>query len=252
MLPGKPPPVMWRERADLAALDERLERGEVARGGERAAPRPRWSRARARGCRRGGPAPRTGPCGRGSSRSCGGPAEGSPMRTSPSRTLEREGLLPIDHSHDEAGEIVVVGGVGPRHLRRLAADEGAAELRAAAREPGHDLLDPHRVHLAEGDVVEEEERASRPARGCRSRSGPRGRSPRCRAPRRRGRPGSSSPPRRWRPRAPAPRSGRSRGGTSPPKDPISERTAGLKVPRARALMRPLASSAASMSTPASR
>ena len=42
------------------------------------------------------------------------------------------------------------------------------------------------------------------------------------------------------------------GRNIPPKDPISERTPALKVPRASFLMRSLASSAAEMSTPASR
>ncbi len=42
------------------------------------------------------------------------------------------------------------------------------------------------------------------------------------------------------------------GRNMPPKEPISESTPALKVPRARRLMRSLASSAAEMSTPASR
>jgi len=70
----------------------------------------------------------------------------------------RQRLLLLDHPHDEAGEVVVVLGVRPRHLRGLPADEGTAELGARPREPGHDLLDLAGVHLPERDVVEEEER----------------------------------------------------------------------------------------------
>jgi hypothetical protein len=69
----------------------------------------------------------------------------------------REGLLLLDHPHDEAGEVVVVLGVGARHLRGLAADERAAELDAGPGEAGHDLLDLDGIHLPEGNVVEEEE-----------------------------------------------------------------------------------------------
>ena len=72
----------------------------------------------------------------------------------------RQRPLPLHDAHDEAGEIVVVLGVGARHLRRLAADQRAAELGAGAREAGDDLLHLRRVHLAERDVVEEEQRQS--------------------------------------------------------------------------------------------
>ena len=86
------------------------------------------------------------------------PAEGSPSSTSPSRTPRGERLLPLDHPDDEAGEVVVVLGVGPRHLRGLAADQRAGELGAGPREAGDDLLDLAGVHPAERDVVEEEQR----------------------------------------------------------------------------------------------
>jgi hypothetical protein len=61
-------------------------------------------------------------------------------------------------AHDEAGEVVVAGRVGARHLRGLPADERAAELRAAAGEAGHDGLHALGVHAPERDVVEEEQR----------------------------------------------------------------------------------------------
>ena len=64
----------------------------------------------------------------------------------------------VHDAHDEAGQVVVVGRVRPRHLRGLAADERAAELGAGPGEAGDDGLDADGVHLPEGDVVEEEER----------------------------------------------------------------------------------------------
>ena len=67
-----------------------------------------------------------------------------------------QGLLPLHHAHDEPGEVVVVLRVGAGHLRRLPPDERTGELGAGAGEAAHDGLDLRGIHPAEGDVVEEE------------------------------------------------------------------------------------------------
>jgi len=69
-----------------------------------------------------------------------------------------QGPVLLHHADDEAGHVVVVFGVGARHLRRLAADQRAGELGAGPGEAADDLLDPQRVHPPQRDVVEEEKR----------------------------------------------------------------------------------------------
>ena len=68
-------------------------------------------------------------------------------------------LRPVDDPDDEAGDVVLALGVEAGHLGRLAAEERAARLPAAARQPLDDLGDDLRLEPAGRDVVEEEERA---------------------------------------------------------------------------------------------
>ena len=74
---------------------------------------------------------------------------------------------PLDDADDEAGDVVLAVGVEARHLRRLAADQRAAVLAAAARDAGDDLLGDVGRQPAGRQVVEEEQRLRRPAPGCR-------------------------------------------------------------------------------------
>ena len=46
----------------------------------------------------------------------------------------------VDDADDEAGEVVLAVGVEAGHLGGLAAEQRAAVLAAAARDPGDDLL----------------------------------------------------------------------------------------------------------------
>ena len=66
--------------------------------------------------------------------------------------------LAVDDADDEPGEIVLAVGVEARHLRRLAAEQRAAVLAAAAREAVDDLLGDVGLEAAGGEVVEEEQR----------------------------------------------------------------------------------------------
>jgi len=63
-----------------------------------------------------------------------------------------------DDAGEEAGELVVVGGVERGSLGGLAAEQGAAVGAAGIDEAGDDLLDYVGVEQAGGEVVEEEER----------------------------------------------------------------------------------------------
>ena len=76
----------------------------------------------------------------------------------PRARLAGERATALDHADDEARQVVVVGGVRPGHLRRLAADQRASELAAGACDAADDRLDASSIHPAERNVVEEEER----------------------------------------------------------------------------------------------
>ena len=69
------------------------------------------------------------------------------------RTLPRS-----DRADRKSGEVEIALGIEPRHLRRLAADQGAADSLAGTRDAfdhGRRVVD---VQLAAGVVVEEEQR----------------------------------------------------------------------------------------------
>ena len=67
-------------------------------------------------------------------------------------------LGPVDDAHHEAGEVVVVRVHDAGMLGHLAADERAAGLAAALGDALHDLRHVVGPELADGDVVEEEQR----------------------------------------------------------------------------------------------
>jgi hypothetical protein len=73
--------------------------------------------------------------------------------------------LAVDHARsrhgadDEAGDVVFAVGVEARHFRRLAAEQCAAVLATAAREPLHDADGHVGIQPTRREVVEEEERA---------------------------------------------------------------------------------------------
>ena len=64
----------------------------------------------------------------------------------------------VDRADDGAGEVVLAVGVEAGHLRRLAADQGAAVGAAGLADALHDGLDDLVVELAGGQVIEKEER----------------------------------------------------------------------------------------------
>ena len=64
----------------------------------------------------------------------------------------------LDDADDEAGDVVFAVGVEARHLRRLAAEQRAPVLAAAARHAADDLLGDIRRQASRREVVEEEER----------------------------------------------------------------------------------------------
>ena len=64
----------------------------------------------------------------------------------------------LDRADGEAGEIVVAAGVHARHLRGLAADQGAAGLPAALGDAGDDRRALIGIEPAGGEIVEEEQR----------------------------------------------------------------------------------------------
>ena len=67
-------------------------------------------------------------------------------------------LAPLDGADAEAGEVVVARAVHAGHLRRLAADEGAAGEAAALGDAGDDGLGGAGLKLAGCEIVEEEQR----------------------------------------------------------------------------------------------
>src|SRR5688572_30889514 len=68
--------------------------------------------------------------------------------------------VPFIHiSDDEPRQVVIRGDIDTRHLRRLAAEEGAAVLPAARGDAADDRLSDVGVEAAERDVVEKEQRA---------------------------------------------------------------------------------------------
>ena len=76
-------------------------------------------------------------------------------------------LRPLHGPDDEAGDVVLAVSIETGHLRCLTADERAAVLAARACDAGHNLFGDVRRQPAGGQVVEKEERARRPGRGCR-------------------------------------------------------------------------------------
>ena len=78
-----------------------------------------------------------------------------------------EQALALDRADDEAGQIVFAGGVEAGHLGGLAADQRAAVGPAAAGDAGDHFGGDARVQLSDGEIIQEEQRRSRPARRCR-------------------------------------------------------------------------------------
>jgi len=64
----------------------------------------------------------------------------------------------LDGADGEAGEVVIPGRVHARHLRRLAADQGAADGAAGLGDAGDDRPSGLDLELTGGEVVEEEQR----------------------------------------------------------------------------------------------
>ena len=67
-------------------------------------------------------------------------------------------MLPRDHAHAEAGQVVIARGVEVRQDGRLAAEQGALRLEAAGGNALDKLLQQVRIVLGHGHVVEEEQR----------------------------------------------------------------------------------------------
>ena len=72
------------------------------------------------------------------------------------RTVEDP--FPLDHAHDEPGQVVFAGGVEVRHLRRLAAEQRARVLLAGPRDAPNHGGDHVPLQVARGEIVQEEER----------------------------------------------------------------------------------------------
>src|SRR5438045_5449800 len=72
--------------------------------------------------------------------------------------LRSQDLLAIDDADEEPGEVVGVGGVHARHLRRLAAEERGAEPGARVGHRPYDASEDMWIDLRCREVVEEEER----------------------------------------------------------------------------------------------
>ena len=70
----------------------------------------------------------------------------------------RQQVPALGRADREAGEVVVALAVQAGHLRRLAADQGAAGLVAARGDAGDHLARLARIQPAGGEVVEEEQR----------------------------------------------------------------------------------------------
>ena len=90
--------------------------------------------------------------------------EWTPLEFEPQHHITRDDraavdrLSALDRAHGEAREIVVARRIEPRHLRRLAADEGAADLAARPGDAGDDALGLRHFEPAGGEIIEEEER----------------------------------------------------------------------------------------------
>src|SRR5665213_3865887 len=67
-------------------------------------------------------------------------------------------LAALDRADREAGEIVIVAVIEPRHLGGLAADQRAAGLPAAESNAGDDGRADFRLEFTGGVIVEEEQR----------------------------------------------------------------------------------------------
>ena len=81
------------------------------------------------------------------------------MRTSPRpHPGSVEDLVPPHDPHDEASQVVLVGGVEVGHLGRLAPQQRAPVLLARLGHPGDHVGDHHFVHGPQGEIVQEEER----------------------------------------------------------------------------------------------
>jgi hypothetical protein len=70
----------------------------------------------------------------------------------------RQKLGALHGANRESSEIVIAGGVQPRHLGGLAADECASGLAAAFGDAGDDALGHAHIELAGGEIIEKEER----------------------------------------------------------------------------------------------
>ena len=85
-------------------------------------------------------------------------------RRRPTMVAARQDRVALDGADREAREVVVAAGIDARHLRRLAADQGAAGLPAALGDALDDRDAMLGRKLAGGEIVEEEQAARRPAR----------------------------------------------------------------------------------------
>ncbi len=87
------------------------------------------------------------------------PAGGQPDDGIPgSDFISSDYIVFLHHPDDEAGQVVVTLAVETGHLRRLPADESAADIAAGGgQSPRHRLHLPHR-QLTHGDIVQKEQR----------------------------------------------------------------------------------------------
>ena len=87
------------------------------------------------------------------------PGDGRPMSdVAGADVLAGDELVALDHADREADEVELAGLHGAGVLGHLAADQRAAGLAAALGHALDELLDVVGVELADGDVVEEEQR----------------------------------------------------------------------------------------------
>ena len=70
----------------------------------------------------------------------------------------RQKLGALHRANRESSEVVIAGGVEPRHLGGLAADQRASGLAAAFGNAGNDALGNTDIELAGSEIVEKEER----------------------------------------------------------------------------------------------
>src|SRR4030095_5113601 len=73
-------------------------------------------------------------------------------------TAAVEDRISVHDAHDEARDVVLPCSIEAGHLRRLAAQQGAARFAAAARDSVHHRGQDLRVELAGREVVHEEQR----------------------------------------------------------------------------------------------